>query len=165
MLWPSTRSRREWDGVVESHQPSSTLHGKSEQIDIRHLPRPMKVVRVHVTLLEQADGAGPELVVFGTRCSAQAVDGLGGGHQARILWLTDDADESVLGQGAGRPAVLDLPGDPLPSPPMVNVARIEQREEHVDVEKRSHHSPTSSRSLSINSLETAVPRAGSGSKP
>ena len=38
-------------------------------------------------------------------------------------------------------------------------------EEHVDVEERSHHPMSSSRSLSISSLETASPRGGSGSKP
>src|SRR5579872_4117108 len=48
---------------------------------------------------------------------------------------------------------------------MVDVVGIQQREEHVDVEERSHQSESSSRSLLMSSLETAPPRGGNGSKP
>src|SRR4051794_2217597 len=150
MLRPGARNRRERDGAVEAHQPSSILHGKSEQIDIRDLSRPMKMAGAHVTLIEQADGTGPEFVVVGARCAAQALDGFRGRHRTGILGLTDNTDESILGQSAGGPAVMDLPGDPLASPPVVDVARGGQRPAHADAGKGPHHplpsAPTLSRS-------------------
>ena len=84
------------------------LHGKSEQIDIRHLAWPMDVAGVHASVFEEADRAGPELVVLGAGRSAQPRHGLERRNRAWILGLADDADESVLRQGAGSPAMLDL---------------------------------------------------------
>src|SRR5438128_1044988 len=152
MLRPSARSCRPWDGTIETDQSSTILHRESEQVDVRHLTRPVKVARLHGPVVEEADGAGPELVIFGAGRSAQPFDRLEGRNRAGIAWLTDDADEAVLRQGTGRPAVANLRGDPLPGSLMVDVCRIEQRQEHVDVEQCSHQSSSSSRSLSISSL-------------
>jgi hypothetical protein len=47
----------------------------------------------------------------------------------------------------------------------VGMICIQESEEHIDIEERPHQPKSSSRSLSISSLETGAPRGGSGSKP
>src|SRR5687767_12654182 len=89
------------------------LHGEGEQVDICHLARAVDVKRVHPMAVEEADGAGPELVILSAGRAAQPIDGFGRRNRARVLRLADDADKAVLRQGAGRPAVLDLRGDPV----------------------------------------------------
>src|SRR6059036_3592600 len=112
MLRPSSWSCRTRNGVIETDQPSTILHCQGEQVDVRHLTRPVQVARLHVPVVEKADGAGPELVIFGAGRSAQPFDRLKGRNRTGISWLTDDADEAVLRQGAGRPAVANLPREP-----------------------------------------------------
>ena len=165
MLWPGSRSRRQRDRVIEGDKPPSMLYGERKKIDIGHLAWPVNMAGLDAALFEKIDGTRPELVILGAGRSAQPFDGLKRRNRARIPGLADDADESVLRQSAGCSAVLDLRRDPFLGSLMVDVVCIQERQEHVDVEKRSHHPRSSSRSLSISSLETVSPRGGSGSKP
>ena len=48
---------------------------------------------------------------------------------------------------------------------MMHVSPIKQRDQHIDIAQGPHHSPTQSRSRSINASVTSTPRSGSGSKP
>ena len=77
------------------------LHGESEKIDIGHLSWPMNMAGVYAVVLKKTEGARPELVVLGAGRAAQSLDGLERRNWARVPGLTDDADESVLGQGTG----------------------------------------------------------------
>ena len=71
-----TWSRRQGNGAIEGHEPSSMLHGKSEQVDIGNLARPLKMAGVYSSAFKKADGAGPEFVEFRIGRSAQSLDGL-----------------------------------------------------------------------------------------
>lgn len=120
----SDNSRRQRDGTIEGDKPSSILHGQREEIDIGHLAWAVNVAGVDAAVFEETDGAGPELVVLGAGRPAQTLDGLKGRNRARVPGLADDADEPVLRQGAGCPAVLDLSRDPLLGSAMVDVVCI-----------------------------------------
>jgi len=45
---------------------------------------------------------------------------------------------------------------------VIDVIAVEERQEHVDVEQRTPHSGSSSRSWSISAFEIAAPRLGNG---
>jgi hypothetical protein len=111
--------------MIEGDKPSPMLHGKREKIDIRHLAWPVNVFGVYAAFFEKTDRARPELMILGTGCSAQAFHSLRRRNRARILGLADDANESVLRQGAGCPAVPDLSRDPLLGSLMVDVVCVQ----------------------------------------
>ena len=125
MLGCGPWSRRQRNGAIESDKPSSMLHGEREKIDIGHLAWPVNVAGMYAAVFEKTDGARPELVVLGAGRPAQPLDGFGGRNRVRVPGLADDADESVLRQGAGGPAVMDLAGDPLLGSPVVDVVCVQ----------------------------------------
>ena len=67
-------------------------------------------------------------MVVSRRRARQRSDRLRGWYWARVTGLTDDADETVLRDGARSPALADFSRDPLPHPAVIDVIAVEQRQ-------------------------------------
>ena len=51
---------------------------------------------------------------------------------------------------------------PAPRPPVMQMIAVKQRNQNINVKQGPHQMPSSSRSLSINSLLTTLPLEGKG---
>jgi hypothetical protein len=75
--------------------------------------------------IKQANRAGPEFVVLGRSGRLEQIDGGLGCDRVGIPRLADDPYETVLGDGARRPAAGDLVLEPASRPPVVNMLLVQ----------------------------------------
>ena len=168
---------------VEGYESAAMSDRQREEVGVGDLAGTVDSQPVEDLLVEQAQIARPEFMVLVVRGARQAGDRERRRHRARITRLADHPHEAVLGQGARSPAVMNLRPEPEAGPGVIDVIRIEEGNEDVDVEerplgeplpdrrqraepgRRALHSGSSSRSWSMTAFEIAGPRCGNGSKP
>jgi hypothetical protein len=151
-------------GRIERDEPAVVADRKGKQIEVGHLFWPMNPGAVEHGIIEQADVAGPELMMRGNAGLTQQRERLRRRYGTWIARLADDPDKAVLRHWTRRPSVHDLRVKPLPGPAVVNMVCVDERQQDVDVEEGAAHSPSSSRSRSINAFVTASPRGDSVGK-
>src|SRR2546421_6023840 len=144
--------------LVERDEAAFICCSQGEQVGVGHLLGSMYPRAVEYCRIEDAHRAGPILMVFGSRGLSEQIKSLTGWNRAGVAGLADDPHESVLGDRAGGPPVFNLVADPRAGSPVVNVIAVEERQQHVDIQQRSAQTASSSRSRSMSSLETALPR-------
>ena len=130
--------RFERDRPVEGHESAAMGDRQREEVGVGDLAGAVNSRPVEDLLVEQAQLARPELMVLALRGARQAGDRERRRHRARIPRLADHAHEAVLGQCARSPAVMNLRPEPEAGPGVIDVIRIEERDEDVDVEERPH---------------------------
>jgi len=97
--------------------------------------------------------------------ATEAADRVRHRNRIRILGLCEDTDSPVLGDWASSPTKSAMSLKPRVSHVVVDVCRIEQSDQDVNVEQSSHSQTLSSKSSSTILTVTVVPPAGSSSKP
>ena len=98
-------------------------------------------------------------------CFAQSFRHRECGQSTRISWVAHDANAAILRNGAGSPAFARVGREPRRCACVRCVIGIEQRDEYIDVQQRTHQYASSSRSLSIPSLLTTRARFAKGRNP
>lgn len=86
-----------------------------------------------------------------------------GGLVVRVTGMAGDSKRSVLSRGRGKPIAPAFIGEPPVRPLVVDVRRVDECDEHVDVEQVATHASSSCRALTSSSV--ACPASGrTGSK-
>lgn len=122
------------DTPVEGHEPASVGDCKAQEVDIRELAVPLDVGWLEVITFAHRDGVLPEEMICALPDFGEPGDGISQtGALAGILRIRDDPHESILGQRARGPAPTLVMAEPLVRRLVVDVHRVEERDEHVDI--------------------------------
>jgi hypothetical protein len=123
---------------VERGQPVTHPSRQAEQVDLRHLTVTAGS-QVEEPIIPQGHSVGPEVMLTARAVTARAepTEPIERGGWSWSVWLIarirDDADETVFGGRARRPAVGSMAGEPVVGQIVMDVVRIEQGHEDVDV--------------------------------
>ncbi len=142
MLGPGTGHGSQWNGVVESRQPTAMLNSEGQKVDIRELTVSGEVKGTEKISITQGDRVGPKGMIAARPELLEPGDGIREvGPPPRVRLIRDDPNKAVLGQGTGRPAKTPIAAKPLVGSVVMDMHLIEERDEHIDVQERHHGLP------------------------
>lgn len=141
----------QWDGLVKCGESAVIADGQAKQIYIRDFLVSADHRWAKQRLIEQRYRVWPEMMIRGSERPLHASGYFCGSCvQARIAGTAQDANRAVDRDRAGRPSVFAIQTEPAVSVIVVDVGRIEQRDQYVHIEEGNTHS--SSRSRFTNSM-------------
>jgi hypothetical protein len=130
---------RSWpNSLIEGHKSTVVPDGQRKQISIRDLLRAQQRCVIENLDIGEADIVGPEAVMLGRLRHPQALQDRGYGQRIRIAGARHDSRRAVFSNRTGRPAMLELSGEPSGGDGMADVIGIEERNKNIDVEQRTH---------------------------
>jgi hypothetical protein len=128
----------EGNAAIEGHEPSAVPHGETQQIDIANLARAQNEDGIEEVLVGDGDVVGPELMIGLTDLSPKHGERVEQSRWPGVLGLADDTNEPVLRMRAACPARSGIGRAPRLRALLVDVARVEERDEHTHIEKSAH---------------------------
>ncbi len=130
---------------VEGRQLPIMGRGQGKQIAVRHLSRLQQSLRTDVSFIKQADIVRPKRM---TRKRPQSPHHLR--HRSRssrrvwIPWMADNPHHPILGQWTSGPRIRACGREPVMRTIMLNVGRINQRNQRIHIQKKPTHGSLSS---------------------
>ena len=126
--------------AIEAHQPAAVVHRKGQQVRVGELACLQQPGSIDADWMEQADRIGPELVLG----MADQFGHHGRHHRRRprtvgVARLAQDPQHGVLGERAGGPAVGLSGGEPAMGWLVMDMAPIQQGDQHVHIEQGNTH--------------------------
>lgn len=152
------------DCAIKSDKTPVMLDSQGKQVNVGDLLGSMHEIRIDQGAIQKADFVRPEAMIGRICAVSEHGKGLARTDRPWIGALRNDPDEAILSYGARCPNRIRLRHQPRFGPSVVNMSRVEEREEHVHV-KEGDQRNSSSRSRSISSEVTITPRAGKGLNP
>ncbi len=129
------------DSGVKGRQTSLIRYRQSEQVNVGQLAVTLDVLPAKAPELTYADRVWPKYMF------ALSTEGLQtrrciffGGGLTWIRRVGQYSNECVLRQRTGRPSILTIAPEPLVRRFMMDVRRIERRNQYIHVEERDHAS-------------------------
>ena len=126
------------DRSIEGDESSAAMDRQREEVEIGELAGPVDAVMSRDGLVEQTHRIRPELMFRARAGACQLRQRHRGRNGVRVRRLRENPHASVLGDRARCPAALCIGHQPRSRRAMILVATIEQRDDDVDVEQRSH---------------------------
>jgi hypothetical protein len=124
--------------IIERNETPAMPHCERKQIDIGNLSRTMDARGIHGAFVEQAQVIRPEFMQRVFARFAKPFSHRHYGKGIRVTRMRHDSYASVLGDWTRRPTVSSVVGKPIAGTPVQRVIGVEQRNQDVDVEQRSH---------------------------
>jgi hypothetical protein len=140
--------------LVEGNEATVVARCNGQQVSVADLSVAEEVWPVQKIACREADVIGPEAVSGVLLCFANPQGHLLRGLGVGVRRLRHDPHHAVFRDRAGCPAVLYLPCQPIRSGWMQGVGGVEERDDDVDVQKRAHQMPSSSRNRPALALVT-----------
>jgi hypothetical protein len=150
--------------------PALTLPRPPAQRPHRRPPDPLPPGS-HVLLAPAAGRSGnltihpPKHMQRGTGCVLQTFHDLAERQRIHIAGLRHYSDASILRLRTGGPARSGVLNKPRPGSPMIRMIGIQERDQHIDVQKADHQIPSDNLSSRTFLLVIRPPRPGNGRKP
>ena len=113
------------------------VNRQCQKIAICNLTRTQHRVPAHPPGIEDTDVIGPEFMPLGVDGLAQSSGDAARWHRIRVGWLRHDADDAVLRERARGPTLADIRAQPTGGQRMVNMLRVEQRDQDIDIQQRA----------------------------
>jgi hypothetical protein len=150
------------DPFVERREQPLFRSRQGQEIDVRQVGRVKQSIAHDEGLVHYADVVGPEDVArHGPVFPENIRDHRRGSGAIWIASTAEYSDDPVFRNGATRPRSRSFRQEPLGGDPMVYMVRIEERDEHVDVQQERLHGSSSRSRLTISSVTgTASGRLG-----
>ncbi len=127
----------ERDAAIERRQAAVHLRGQTQQINIRQLPVPGEEGGVKKRGLANRRAVVPEDVMAARAELPEAMDEFDRLRDDRAVGgIREDANESILREGAGGPAAGAMIRQPVVRQLVVNMIGIEQRHEDIHIQQR-----------------------------
>jgi hypothetical protein len=121
---------------IEGREASSVRDRQREQINVGYLAMPLNMLPSEASTIAHARRIGPkQMIVF--RAETRETRGRIGHRRARtrVGRIGEDPDQGVFRERASRPFVLAVEPEPYVRRFMMDMRRIKQRDQDVDVEK------------------------------
>ncbi len=151
--------------VVECNQHAPSMHRESQQIHIGQNFRTTNLAEIKMLRIGQRNIVSPELMIAGRGRLSQAPSGFGQRQSGRVSRLRQNTHTTIFGQRARCPSLRSICDQPLMSTSMMDVCRIKQCDQEIDIEEGRHQPSVYSRSLPTNSAVITRFPAGITSKP
>ena len=163
----SRRSRhdRGFDSSIKRCQSPPVFRRQRQQIgvgDLRHSTDPPGIKQTPVA---DRNVVRPKDMVARGRGLCHSPHRIGYCQSSRVAGVSQDSHATVLGQWTGRPAYRSILIQPRVRVPMMDVCRIEQRDEAIHIQQRNHRATASSWSARTSSSVTVLSPAGITSNP
>jgi len=127
-----------WNGAVERREPSAILHREREQIDIGELLWAENARAMETLRIGERNVVGPKSVIGCRRFLLQQSERVGDWNRLCISRLRHDPYKSVLRQRTRRPPRRPVCRPPLVGGGVMNMVRLQQCDQEIDVEQRPH---------------------------
>jgi hypothetical protein len=136
-LWPVDHCVG-YQARVEGRQLASPFECKCEQVTIRDLRGVEEPTAIHTACIQQRNIGRPEFVTGqGSQRYEQPGNGCRSACGVRISGMANDAQQAIFGERAGRPGLFPVRRKPFVRAVVLNVRWIDQRDQHIDVEKEA----------------------------
>ena len=134
VLGPGPSNRFERDGTIEGHQTAAMRGGQAEQVNVSELPVSSR--QTEQPGIADGDVVRPEhMTAAGRERSQSPRDPLRTFGDRLICGILQDANYAVLGERTRRPAGGAMFREPLVGGVVMDVVRIEERDDDVHVEQ------------------------------
>src|SRR5215469_6738327 len=140
------------EAAIECRQMTPMGNRQCQKIAVGNLPRGQDLLGVDMLSADQAYVVGPEHVAW--QCPQLGNDGRDDSRRSRragIFWMAGDPNDAVLGQRASRPGLPALFNEPAVRGVMPDMGRINEGDEHIDVEQEGQ-SNSSRSALTVSSV-------------
>ncbi len=137
-------NRVDWNSLIERCQFAPFVKGQSQQVNVGDLS--MRDDGVRFEDLQDTDIFRPEVMAPGFTKAAQ--DGMYGRDVPWPVWvvrMAGNAHESIFGQRTGCPGLVALVCEPAMGRSMMDMHRVSQSKEQIDIQQTRCHGISSRR--------------------
>ena len=153
--------------LVEGSKLSTMCAGERQQIAVRHLRGIQNPAAVHPPSIKERNVIGPKIVSGQSAQHCQQFCNRGGcARGVRIAGVRYDSQDTVFRERAGSPGFPPRDRKPLVGPVVLNMSRVDQRDEDIDIDQEPFQRSSSRNWCTSSDVTLLVPgRTGKRGTP